>query len=194
MMTTLSCCLLYIASYWLIYPIIMLFIITNKFNQLQDSPDTQLMTFFEQLIYILNSEKIILLVLLFLFLFSRVWIRFFKAQKNNTRINYKMVSDSKIDESAFIIPYIFTIITFNFDIYGWLICLLIYVCIGFIFVQTKKIQTSPVFILSRYHILTNGHMRVITRDTTESFNIKLEENPNGIEVRELVKNVYIKLE
>ena len=194
MMTTFSCCLLYIASYGIVYVIIAFCIVHNGFAIAQSNEDFQALSYIEKATYIFNDNRIVLLILLALTIFSIVWTRHIKSWKNNTRVRFRMKDDSKIDESAFILPYVFTVVTFNFDIYGWLICLLIYGSVGLLFVQSRKLQMSPIFILSRYHILTDGTNKIITRNTVESFNLKLDDQPNGIEARELAKHVYITLE
>lgn len=194
MMTTFSCCLLYIASYGIVYVIIAFCIVYNGFIIAQNNEAFQALSQIEKVAYIFNNERIVLLILLVLAVFSIVWTRYIKSWKNNTRVRFRMKEDSKLDESAFILPYIFTVVTSNFDIYGWLICLLIYGSVGLLFVQSRKLQMSPIFILSRYHILTDGTNKIITRNTVESFNLKLDDQPNGIEARELAKHVYITLE
>ena len=194
MMTTFSCCLLYIASYGIVYVIIAFCIVHNSFVVAQNNEAFQALSYIEKATYIFNDNRIVLLILLVLTIFSIIWTRYIKSWKNNTRVRFRMKEDSKIDESAFILPYVFTIVTFNFDIYGWLICLLIYGSVGLLFVQSRKLQMSPIFIMSRYHILTDGTNKIITRNTVESFNLKLDDQPNGIEARELSKHVYITLE
>ena len=166
----------------------------NGFIVEQSNEAFQALSQIEKAAYIFNNERIVLLILFALTVFSIVWTRYIKSWKNNTRVRFRMKEDSKIDESAFILPYIFTVVTFNFDIYGWLICLLIYGSVGLLFVQSRKLQMSPIFILSRYHILTDGTNKIITRSTAESFNLKLDNQPNGIEARELAKHIYITLE
>ena len=193
MMTTLSCWLLYIASYGIVYMVIAFCIIYNRILEFQKLELFQALSYSEQTIYILNEEKISLPILFALTIFSIIWSLHLKSWKNNSRISFRMKEDSKIEESAFILQYICTIVTFNFDIYGWIICIFIYCSVGLLFVQSRKLQMSPIFILSRYHILTDGTNKIITRDTVESFNLKLEDQPNGIEVRELAKHVYITL-
>ena len=193
-MTTFSCCLLYSASYGIVYVIIAFCIVYNDFVVSQSNEAFQALSHIEKAAYIFNDKKIVLLILLALTVFSIVWTRYIKSWKNNTRVRFQMKEDSKIDESAFILPYIFTVVTFNFDIYGWVICLLLYGSVGLLFVQSRKLQMSPIFILSRYHILTDGTNKIITRNTVESFNLKLDDQPNGIEAREIAKHVYITLE
>lgn len=161
-MTTFSCCLLYIASYGIVYVIIAFYIVYNGFIVAQNNEAFQALSQIEKVAYIFNNERIALLILLVLVVFSIVWTRYIKSWKNNTRVRFRMKENSKIDESAFVLPYIFTIVTFNFDIYGWLICLLIYGFVGLLFVQSRKLQMSPIFILSRYHILTDGTNKIIT--------------------------------
>ncbi|MDY4097228.1 MAG: hypothetical protein SOY47_10990 [Lachnospiraceae bacterium] len=194
MLTGLACWLLYIASYSIIYIIISFCVMYNCFIDFQNIDTFQSLSRTQQIIHVAYHEKVILIVLFFLFIFSISWARYIKTWKNNTRIKFRMSDDSKIDESAFILPYIFTVVTFNFDIYGWIICILIYLSVGFLFVQTRKLQMSPIFILSRYHILTDGTNKVITRNSVESFNLKLDDSPDGIEVRELAKNIFITLD
>lgn len=193
-MTTFSCCLLYIASYGIVYVIIAFCIMYNSFIVAQSNEAFQALSRIEKAAYIFNNERIVLLILFALTVFSIAWTLYIKSWKNNTRVRFRMKEDSKIDESAFILPYIFTVVTFNFDVYGWLICLLIYGSIGLLFVQSRKLQMSPIFILSRYRILTDGTNKIITRNTVESFNLKLDDHPNGIEARELAKHIYITLE
>ena len=194
MLTGLACWLLYIASYGIIYIIISFCVMYNRFIDFQNVDTFQSLSRTQQIIHVAYHEKVILIVLFLLFIFSISWTRYIKTWKNNTRIKFRMSDDSKIDESAFILPYIFTVVTFNFDIYGWIICILIYLSVGFLFVQTRKLQMSPIFILSRYHILTDGTNKVITRNSVESFNLKLDDSPDGIEVRELAKNIFITLD
>lgn len=193
MMTTFSCWLLYIASYGIVYVIVAVCVVLNRVITLQGIQEFCALSYIEQAVYILNSEKVILIILLVLTAFSIIWTRYIKTWKNNSRISFRVSKDSKIEESAFILPYILTVVTFNFDIYGWLICIMVYGVVGLLFVQSRALQTSPIFILSRYHILTDGVNKVITRDTVEAYNLKIDDQPNGIEVRELAKHIYITL-
>ena len=194
MMTTFSCWLLYIASYEIIYVMITCYIILNRYTVSIINEDFKALSLIEQTVYIFNKERVILLILFVLIIFSIVWTQYIKSWKNNTRVHFRMKDNSKIDESAFILPYIFTSIPSFFDVFGWFISFTIYGIIGLIFVQSRKIQMSPVFLLSRYHILTDGTNKIITRNTVEAFNLKLDEQQNGIEVRELAKHIYITLD
>lgn len=194
MMTTFARWLLYIASYKIVYLIVAFCVVFNRFHGFQNNEAFLSLPFVDKVREAIRADIAILLILFFLFVFSIVWTKYIKSWKNNTRIRLKMNSDSKIEEAAFILPYAFTIITINLDVYGWMVCILIYLCVGLLFVQSKKVQMSPVFILSRYNILTNGNVKLITRDSVEAFNLKLDDHPDGIQVRELTKGVYIALD
>lgn len=182
---------LYIASYGMVYVILGVFAICTKTMELRGMDEYENLSLFKQILTAVNNEKDLLVILLILIAFSIVWTIGFRKWRNNTRIRIKMTEDSKIEESAFILPYLITVITFNISEFGWIICLFIYLVVGVIFVQTRKLQTSPIFLFSRYHILTDGKIKVITKNTVESFNLKIEDSANGIEARELAKGVYI---
>ena len=161
MMTTFSCCLLYIASYGMVYVLIAFCVMHRGFIAAQSNEAFEALSYIEKAACVFSDNQIVMVILLTLIGFSIVWTRYIKLWKNNTRVQTRMKEDSKIDESAFVFPYIVTILTFNLDVYGWLICLLIYGVVGLLFVQSRKLQMSPIFILSCYHILTDGTKRLL---------------------------------
>lgn len=79
-----------------------------------------------------------------------------------------------------------------FTDYWALICVLIFFITGIIFVKTKKVHFSPIFLIplgySIFEIENNNAL--ITEMTKEDIRRFLEDNPDGIEARELERGIY----
>ena len=87
--------------------------------------------------------------------------------------------------------YLAMVLSFNFDIPGLLFSVAIMLALGFGIVQTGNMHMCLYFFLHGYHVLSLDNVRILTKFSMEEYLLKLEENPNGLEARELTKRVYI---
>jgi hypothetical protein len=81
--------------------------------------------------------------------------------------------------------------TITIDDYGIISNVIIFLVIGIAFVYSEKIYLSPVFLFLGFKLYSNGSDHILSKSSMESINLAIEENSNGVEVRELARNTYI---
>lgn len=138
-----------------------------------------------------NQDKWLYFILLALVLFSTIWNLRWKRMQNNTRIKYKPEADSTLEVVLTIVAYLAIAFTINLDTYGFIVSLVILIVLGIAIVQTGNIQVCLYFLLHGYHIYTCGNSKILTKKSLEQYLLLLDDSPDGIEARELTKNVYI---
>lgn len=191
MMTRLSKWMLYAASYRVVF--VELLIVTTLDGVATIDVDDNL-TRLQTILMVIKHNELLVIVLIGLFALSSVYIFSFFHQQNNTRIKTKMTDNKVIEESSSLLPIIVTaVMPLIISDHGLLISVIIFIVLGLAFVLSNHIQASPIFISHGYRLLNGGKKYVITKMTRERFNIAIEDNPDGIEARELVPNVYITL-
>lgn len=138
-----------------------------------------------------NEEKWLFIVLLVFILFSTLWNKQWAHVKHNTRIKYRPETDGTLEAVLATVPYLMMVITLNIDVLGILATLLIMFSFGLAIVRTGNIYMCLNFLLHGYHIYICGKVRIMTKHSMEKYMLMLDQNPNGIEARELAKNIYI---
>lgn len=133
----------------------------------------------------------IIIVLAIMFALSLVWMIYLTTWKNNTRYKNRVDKNLTIEMLGFIFPYIVSICTIKIDSFGILINIVLFAVIGIAFICSDRVYMSPTFLLLGYKLYTSGSAYVLTKLSLEQFNLALEDDLNGVNVRELSKNVYI---
>jgi uncharacterized pyridoxamine 5'-phosphate oxidase family protein len=64
---------------------------------------------------------------------------------------------------------------------------------GIVFINGDKVYASPIFLLHHYKVYKCNNYIVLTTMSREKFNIQVEDTIDGVEARELTKDVYIVL-
>lgn len=138
-----------------------------------------------------KQAPILFTILVILIALSIVWNDSWKRKRNNTRITHRPTSDNTLEVPLSMIAYLAMVLSFNFDIPGLLFSVAIMLALGFGIVQTGNMHMCLYFFLHGYHVLSLDNVRILTKFSMEEYLLKLEENPNGLEARELTKRVYI---
>ena len=138
-----------------------------------------------------NEGKWLLIILLALIVFSSLWNLQWGHVKHNTRIRYRPETDGTLEAVLAVVPYLAMVFTMNIDVYGALVTIVIMFAFGLAIVQTGHIHMCLSFLLRGYHLYICGNVRIITKLSMEGYLIQLDNEPNGINARELTKNIYI---
>lgn len=183
MLTKLSKWMIYISSYLLLYVFLIAKIIFSPIENLS--------------LYSSIKEKItgnihIIFFLGCLFVISVLWTKYMLSWHNNTRYYKRVEKNSTMEMIGFIIPYIISMCTIEIDKYGMLLNLLLFFVLGFAFVYSDKVFLSPVFLLFKYKLYENDLDYILTKESMEEFNLNIEEDPDGTNIRRLCSNVYLK--
>lgn len=188
MMTKLSMWLTYIASCNAVY--ILQFFSYAYFSYCELDSATYPTTL-NKLASMWNDGKWVFVVLLTLIIFSSLWNKQWSRVKHNTRIKYRPETDGTLEAVLATVPYLAMVITLNIDAYGIIATVAIMFAFGFAVVQTGHIHMCLNFLLRGYHIYVCGNVRIMTKASMEEYILQLDNEPNGIEARELTKHIYI---
>lgn len=183
MMTKFSRWMLYISSYSLLY-VLLIFKIFG-FRPMEN------MTLFKSWEFRYHENRMLIFALFFLLLISVTWIASLGKWKNNTRYKRKIEKNISFEMIGFILPYLVSMGTITIDDYGIISNVIIFLVIGIAFVYSEKIYLSPVFLFLGFKLYSNGSDHILSKSSMESINLAIEENSNGVEVRELARNTYI---
>lgn len=115
------------------------------------------------------------------------------CDKEIIRDSRKKVEENVVIENfGFLTAIIVTVIlpTALSDCGIWM-AVIIFVVAGIAFVLSNGIQTSPVFMMYGYKTYKCDDGYIITKESREKINILIEDEQDGIEVREIVKGVYV---
>lgn len=137
------------------------------------------------------QDKWLYLILFGLIVFSIIWDIGWTKRKHNTRIKFRPEDDITLEAALTIVAYVGMVFTINFDVYGIIVSFVILVVLGMAIVLTGNIQMCLYFLLHRYHIYTCGKNKILTKKSQEEYFLLLDDSPDGIEARELTKNVYM---
>ena len=115
---------------------------------------------------------------------------------NKTKMTTRIKNEPKDDAvwesySGFLAPALSLAAT-CFNAYGFLFGLVIFVVAGIIFVRSKQVHRAAVFIFPLcYRIFKAENVVLITRDSRDGLRLRLEENPDGIEAKELSSGIFL---
>lgn len=149
---------------------------------------------YERMLACWSEDKWLYLVLIGLIIFSKIWHLQWKRVKHNTRITVKPEKESTIEAVGPIVAYLAGAFTIHLDAHGIIVSFAILIALGVAIVQTGNIQLCLYFFLHGYHIYSSGNKKILTKKSLEHYLLCLDDSPDGIEARELTKNVYIVFE
>ena len=109
-----------------------------------------------------------------------------------TRIKHEPKDDVVWESySGFLAPTLALAGTFFGD-YGVIFSLVIFVVTGIVFVQSRQIHFASVFIFPMFYKIFKGdNVILITRDSRDGLRLRIEEQPDGIEAKELAPKIYL---
>jgi len=191
MMTKLSRWLLYNSSYIIGYILIGISKGISTYNGKKKDPAFQALSHIGKCKSIILENALLYIALGAFIIVGLLWLIYFLHWKNNRKIKYRMENDSSMEMIGFLLPYIVSMVTITIDFYGMLLNLVIWLILGAVFVSNNLLRSSPLFFLCGYKVYNSDKIYVITKMTREEYNLALEDNPDGIEARELAKNVFI---
>lgn len=173
MLTTLSLWGIYFASYSVDYVLIVAILIAKHF---------------------IKGEKVNFLVLGILVGFvilSFVIINRIRKLGMNTRI--KSIPEKNIihEMIGYLLAQVATVATTLFTDWWVLINVVLFIVVGFFFVKSKAVHTSPLFVVPLGNrIYQAGEDIIITNYSLQEMRIEQEDNPDGLESRELTNRVF----
>jgi len=185
MLTRFSKWMIYMSSYCILY--LLLIIRIFGFSTLGDKTLTE--TWF----FRFESNKVLIISLLVLFVVSIIWTRAIPRWKNNTRVKYRLRKNATIDMAIFLVTFIVPMITIDIDGFGIVLTILLFIFFGVAFVLTDIIHISPVFLMLGYKLYSSETVHILSKRSLEEINLLLDEDIEGIPGRELCKNTYILL-
>lgn len=110
----------------------------------------------------------------------------------NTRISDKPNDNVIWEIFSYVLAQVLTVLTILFTDYWLVISLVIVAVTGIIFVHSRKIQHSPLFIIPMgYNIFKCEKCIVITNYSMDGLRLAIESNPDGGEARELEEGVFL---
>ena len=114
---------------------------------------------------------------------------------NNTRIYFTVSKNLTFETTGMLASYILPMICCGFNIYLGLVLFMVILLVGIAVIRGGYLHTCCVFLLKRYYIYSDDKgMIVITKTKMERFNLEQRDNPNGIEVRQIAKDIYLACE
>ena len=178
MMTKLSQWGIYISSYLIDYILIMIVLIMkNFFGNEADAWN--------------RSDLLILGVLIALVVFSIVIANCIRKMKPNTRIDDVPESNITHELLGYVLAYVLSVATMIFVDWWIPINLGLFIIVGLIFVNSNRIFISPIFVFPLgYKIFQSGEDVIITDYTLQEMRMAQEDNPDGLEARELAERVF----
>ena len=173
MLTTLSLWGIYFASYCVDYVLILTILVAKHFirGEKEDS---------------LAWGILVAFVVLSLVIIDRV-----RKIGMNTRI--KSIPEKNITHEmiGYLLAQVITVATTLFTDWWVFINALLFVVVGVFFVKSKAIHTSPLFVVPLGNrIYQAGEDTIITKYSLQEMRLKQEDNPDGLEARELTNRVY----
>ena len=178
MMTKLSQWGIYIASYLIDYILIMMVLIMkNVFGEGTDSWN--------------RSDLLTLGVLIILIIFSVVIANCIRKTKPNTRIDDVPEKNITNKMLGYVLAYVLSVATMIFVDWWIPINLGLFIIVGLVFVNSNRVYISPVFVFPLgYKIFQSGEDIIITDYTFQEMRMAQEDNPDGLEARELAERVF----
>ena len=114
-----------------------------------------------------------------------------KRIKMNSRIKMVPQKNITLEMMGYVATQVVVCATTMFTDRWILINTVIFVMTGVYFVNSKKLYTSPLFVFPLGNkVYEAGDSVIITRYSLQGMRLAQEENPDGIEARELTDKVY----
>ena len=181
MLTKLSLWGIYFASYLVDYVLILAILIYKKvvFYQSNSVPFWKV------------TDLLIYGILLAFIIGSIIIINRVKNIKMNSRV--KVIPEKNIthEMSEYLLAQVVTATTTLFTDWWIPINIVLFLVFGFFFVGSNKVYTSPLFVIPMGNrIYESGENVIITKYSKQAMKIAQEDNPDGLEARELTEKVY----
>ena len=186
-MTKLSKWLLYAASYKWVY---LLQIVSIVYLEINESPITSISCLWKMILNTGCLRKIAIVTLLVLFILAGFIQKKFRQGKHNARIKYLIEENVVFEIALSVIAYLATVLSITLNTYGIIIVMVVFWGLGWIVDVTDSIYV-PVFFLTGYRVYKSDKVKIITKMSRDQYRLKLDDAIDGLEARELVRNVYI---
>lgn len=189
MLTKLSLWGIYIASYFIDYLALLGISIWQKVSGFKDLEPVPEKGFFR---YCSWTDYLIWSVLLGLILFSFICSRLLKSIPMNTRVKDKPTDNIIWEVAGYILAQVLTILTILFSDYWVIMSLIIFVVAGVVYVNSKKVHYSPLFLIPMgYSVFQCEKSVAITNYSKDGLRLAIESEPDGVEARELADKVFL---
>lgn len=189
MITQLSKWLLYIAANKWVYALQLVGIIYYGTANIEND-----ISKYDKILIAVHSNSIVISLLMALIIFAIIIQRGFQKLDNNTRIHYPIDSGPHFDIPFSFLANILAILALQFDTFGLLVVVTADLLCGWLFVLYDTIGYLPMLLIKGYRVYTSGNVKIITKMTLDQYKLRMEESPEGIEAREVVKSTFIILE
>ncbi len=138
------------------------------------------------------SDWLIWALLLILIIISVLVMIRIQRIKMTARVKYDPKDDAVWETyTAFLAPALALGGTFV-DEFGLVLSLVVFVAAGIAFVRSKQVHLASVFIFPLcYNIFKSENVVLITRDSRDELRIRIEEEPDGVEAKELAPKIYL---
>ena len=184
MLTKISKWLLYIGSCLPVYFLLAIRLLLQEQNEVESVVQLLELNF--------EQEKYIIVVLLLLIVLSFGVQWKLKKLEPNERIRETGTKNCTGEVAAFFLPFILSFLTISIDWYGWMINVAIFLLFGYVTIQADWIHLYPVFTYLGYRLYQTADGRhILSRLTLEQYNLLLLEDRDGMEVKVLMKNLYV---
>lgn len=181
MLTKLSLWGIYFASYMVDYILILVILISKRVIFCKNNS----IQFWK------SSDMLIWSILIIFIVVSIVITNKLKNIKMNSRV--ELIPDKNIthEMTGYLLAQITTAVTTIFSNWWIPINLVLFVVFGFFFVGSNKVHTSPLFVIPMGNkIYESGENIIITKYSKQAMRIAQEDNPDGLEARELTEKVF----
>ena len=187
MFTNLSLWMIYTASYLLDYVAILILFILKNYNEFLYA-DVKI----SFLKYISTGNYIIFACVLLLIAFSIICTERVDHIPLNIRKKEVIEKNVTIDTIQYIIPQVLTILSLIFSDYWLIFSACVFFLSGIIFVRSKKVLYAPIFVWPlRYSLYQANDSVIITNYSKDAYRLALQDNPEGLQARELEPGIFL---
>ncbi len=189
MLTKLSLWAIYTASYFIDYLVLLGISIWQKVSEFKDLKPVPEMVFFR---YCSWTDYLIWGVLFGLILFSLICSRLLRTIPMNTRVKDGPKDNIIWEGAGYILAQVLTILTILLSDYWVIMSLVIFMVTGVIYVNSKKVHYSPIFLIPMgYSVFQCEKSVAITNYSKDGLRLAIESEPDGVEARELAEKVFL---
>lgn len=181
MLTKLSLWVIYFASYLVVYILILIILVLKHMVFCQNN----FIPFWE-------GADLCFLVILMIFIVASIIIsNRLKNIKMNTRVKLIPGNNITYDMTGYLLAQVTTVATTVFTDWWIPINIVLFVIFGFFFVGANKVYICPLFVVPMGNkIYEAGDSVIITRYSRQAMINAQEDNPDGLEARELTEKVF----
>jgi len=175
---------IYTASYFMDYIMILVILVWKKITVTEGIKD-----FIKS---VTRIDCLMWIILTLLIVFSVLVMIGITKMEMTTRIKHEPKNDAVWETfSGFLAPALALVATFFGD-YGMILSTVIFVVTGIAFVNSKQVYRASVFIFPLcYRIFKADNSVLITRDSRDGLRLRIAENPDGIEAKELSSGIFM---